>query len=89
MDDVNGQPSPGKCPHRGGGHAHPVGLAACAHRPAFRQPGRAASACTLAVVQALTGEVAGADGPARRLMSLLEARPLKWLGERSYGLYLW
>ena len=48
-----------------------------------------ASACTLAVVQALTGEVTGADGPARRLMSLLEARPLKWLGERSYGLYLW
>ena len=48
-----------------------------------------ASVCTLAVVQALTGEVAGADGPARRLMSLLEARPLKWLGERSYGLYLW
>ena len=48
-----------------------------------------ASVCTLAVVQALTGEVAGADGPARRLMDLLEARPLKWLGERSYGLYLW
>ena len=48
-----------------------------------------ASVCALAVVQALTGEVAGADGPARRLMSLLEARPLKWLGERSYGLYLW
>ena len=48
-----------------------------------------ASVCTLAVVQALTGEVAGADGPARRLMSLLEVRPLKWLGERSYGLYLW
>lgn len=48
-----------------------------------------ASVCTLAVVQALTGEVAGADGPARRLMSLLEARPLTWLGERSYGLYLW
>ncbi len=49
----------------------------------------AASVCALAVVQALTGEVAGAAGPARRLMSLLEARPLKWLGERSYGLYLW
>ena len=48
-----------------------------------------ASVCTLAVVQALTGEVAGADGPARTLMRLLEARPLKWLGERSYGLYLW
>ena len=48
-----------------------------------------ASVCALAVVQALTGEVAGADGPARRLMDLLEARPLKWLGERSYGLYLW
>ena len=48
-----------------------------------------ASVCALAVVQALTGEVAGAAGPARRLMSLLEARPLKWLGERSYGLYLW
>ena len=49
----------------------------------------AASVCALAVVQAFTGEVAGAAGPARRLMSLLEARPLKWLGERSYGLYLW
>ena len=48
-----------------------------------------ASVCALAVVQAFTGEVAGAAGPARTLMRLLEARPLKWLGERSYGLYLW
>ena len=48
-----------------------------------------ASVCALAVVQAFTGEVAGAAGPARTLMRLLESRPLKWLGERSYGLYLW
>ena len=49
----------------------------------------AASVCTLAVVQALTGEVALAAGPARWLLRLLDAQPLRWVGSRSYGLYLW
>ena len=49
----------------------------------------AASVCTLAVVQALTGEVALAAGPARWLLRVLDTRPLRWVGSRSYGLYLW
>ena len=48
-----------------------------------------ASVCALAVVQALTGEVALAAGPAQRLSRLLQAGPLQWVGSRSYGLYLW
>ena len=48
-----------------------------------------ASVCALAVVQALTGEVALAAGPAQRLSRLLQAEPLQWVGSRSYGLYLW
>lgn len=38
---------------------------------------------TVPVVLALTG-----DGP-RWLSTAMSARPLVWLGERSYGLYLW
>ena len=48
-----------------------------------------ASVCALAVVQALTGEVALAAGPAQRLSRLLQAGPMQWVGSRSYGLYLW
>ena len=48
-----------------------------------------ASGCALAVVQALTGEVALVAGPAQRLSRLLQAGPLQWVGSRSYGLYLW
>ncbi|MCZ0859052.1 acyltransferase family protein [Actinomyces israelii] len=72
-------------------------LARVASEGATGQPGDlgpvpaliAASACTLAVVQALTGEVALAAGPARWLLRLLDTRPLRWVGSRSYGLYLW
>lgn len=49
----------------------------------------AASICAVGILQALTGEVALAPGPARALQRMLRARPLTWVGERSYGLYLW
>lgn len=49
----------------------------------------AGSACALAVVQALTPEVVEAGGPGAGLAWLLERAPLRWVGARSYGLYLW
>lgn len=51
-----------------------------------------ASACTVALLQGLTPEVAGpalALSPGSWLPALLETAPLRWLGTRSYGLYLW
>lgn len=49
----------------------------------------AVSVLTLAVIQACFEEVSGPGGPGRILVELLEWRPLVWLGERSYSLYLW
>ncbi|WP_172191241.1 acyltransferase family protein [Actinomyces faecalis] len=49
----------------------------------------AASVSAVAVIQAVTAEVSERPGPARWLTTLLEARPMTWLGQRSYGLYLW
>jgi peptidoglycan/LPS O-acetylase OafA/YrhL len=40
------------------------------------------SLCTVIIIAALTH-------PAARLGRLLGARPLRWLGVRSYGIYLW
>lgn len=48
-----------------------------------------ASVLTALILQSLTREVAEAPGPAGILPRVLEARPLGWLGTRSYGLYLW
>ena len=70
------------CVSDGGAMAQPGGLGPV---PALI----IASVCALAVVQALTGEVALAAGPAQRLSRLLQAGPLQWVGSRSYGLYLW
>ncbi|MDO5671618.1 MAG: acyltransferase family protein [Actinomycetaceae bacterium] len=44
---------------------------------------------TLGVMQAMLDEVSSVGGPGRALMLFLEWRPLVWLGERSYSLYLW
>ncbi|TBN57803.1 acetyltransferase [Glaciihabitans arcticus] len=44
----------------------------------------------LALVALLTAvAIAGAVVPGAPLARLLDARPLRWIGERSYGLYLW
>lgn len=48
----------------------------------------AAAACALPIIRAVLPDVAG-SGPARLLSDALSARPLTWLGERSYGIYLW
>lgn len=48
----------------------------------------AAAACALPIIRAVLPDVAGV-GPARLLSEALSARPLTWLGERSYGIYLW
>lgn len=48
-----------------------------------------ASVLTALILQSLTREVAEAPGPAAILPRILEAKPLGWLGTRSYGLYLW
>ena len=41
----------------------------------------------VAVLTALA--IAGATAPGSRLGRALDVRPLRWVGERSYGLYLW
>lgn len=44
----------------------------------------------LAAVAVLSGiAIAGATMPGSLLGRLLDVRPLRWVGERSYGLYLW
>jgi peptidoglycan/LPS O-acetylase OafA/YrhL len=44
----------------------------------------------LALVSLLTAvAIAGAITPGSSLGASLELRPLRWIGERSYGLYLW
>jgi peptidoglycan/LPS O-acetylase OafA/YrhL len=44
----------------------------------------------LALVSLLTAvAIAGAITPGSSLGAALELRPLRWIGERSYGLYLW
>ncbi|MBU1586597.1 MAG: acyltransferase [Actinobacteria bacterium] len=44
----------------------------------------------LAAVAALTAiAIAGATVPGSWLGSALDVQPLRWIGERSYGLYLW
>lgn len=48
-----------------------------------------ASVLAVLVLQALTPEVVVQSGPGRWLAGLLELRPLVWLGERSYAVYLW
>nr|WP_300340457.1 acyltransferase family protein [Actinomyces sp.] len=77
-----------------------AGLLACAYLGSDSSQGDAwpaattlwlvgASLSALAVVQALTAEVAERPGPARWLTAVLDLPPMTWLGQRSYGLYLW
>lgn len=44
---------------------------------------------TLGLIQGFLPEIDEASGPGRLLATVLDARPLVWLGERSYGIYLW
>lgn len=45
---------------------------------------------TIAAASALAGiAIVAAVWPHARLGDALDARPLRWIGERSYGLYLW
>lgn len=41
------------------------------------------------IIQSFAAPVIEAGGFSRSLVALLELRPLVWLGERSYGIYLW
>lgn len=77
-----------------------IGLAACAYLASDSSQTGAwppastlwlvgASLCALAVIQAVTAEVSQRPGPARWLTAVLDLRPMTWLGQRSYGLYLW
>lgn len=44
---------------------------------------------TLGLIQGFLPQIDEAGGPGHLLANLLDARPLVWLGERSYGIYLW
>lgn len=44
---------------------------------------------TLGLIQGFLPSVDEAGGPGHFLANLLDTRPLVWLGERSYGIYLW
>ncbi|MDO4790909.1 MAG: acyltransferase family protein [Buchananella hordeovulneris] len=48
-----------------------------------------ASVLAVLVLQSLTPEVVAVPGPGRWLARVLELRPLVWIGERSYSIYLW
>lgn len=43
----------------------------------------------VALIQSFSTTVITGSGFTRSLVSVLEVRPLVWLGERSYGIYLW
>lgn len=62
-----------------------IALAVCVPDSRFMYPWGmvAASLLSAVVVRALLPDVSG------RLSGLLNSRPLVWLGERSYGVYLW
>lgn len=49
----------------------------------------AASVLSVGVVQALLPSAGSHPGPARWLQRVIGARALTWVGERSYGIYLW
>ena len=40
-------------------------------------------------IQGMLDTVSGVPGPGRMLAQILELKPLVWLGERSYSIYLW
>lgn len=44
---------------------------------------------TLGVIQGVLPTVDGRMGPGRGLAAVLDTAPLRWVGERSYGIYLW
>ena len=44
--------------------------------------------CVL-LIQGMLDTVSGTPGPGRLLAQILEVKPLVWLGERSYSIYLW
>lgn len=46
-----------------------------------------ASVCAALIIIACLPEMA--HSPATPLVALLDTRPMRWLGERSYGIYLW
>lgn len=48
-----------------------------------------AVAGTLLIIQGFLPAVDVAHGPGRWLATLLSIPPLRWIGERSYGIYLW
>lgn len=44
---------------------------------------------TLGIIQGLLPTVDTRIGPGRALAAVLDTTPLRWVGERSYGIYLW
>ena len=65
-----------------------VGLVAVATRPETQDA--ASFPGTLAAASLLTAVViVSATAPGSRLGPLLDVAPLRWIGDRSYGIYLW